>query len=80
MVPETCGAGDCHIKQPLLMAELSPNLLLILIHSSVGGYARRDAIRKTWLSHLTNKESFPIQYRYFSVSVRVVRLLSIVEC
>ncbi len=57
IVPETCKASNCHIKQPLLMAEMSPNLLLILIHSSVGGNARRSAIRKTWLSHLTNEES-----------------------
>ena len=64
LAPDTCVAEDCRVKQPLLSAELSPDLLLVLIHSSASGKAVRDAVRQTWVSSLTNERNTPIQYRY----------------
>ena len=67
IVPNTCTASDCHLQDPLPLAKLSPNLLIILIFSnSAAGEAKhqRDAIRATWARDLSNQESSPIHYRY----------------
>lgn len=72
LTPDTCVASDCQLRQPLLPAELSPNLLLILIHSSANGRSVRDAIRQTWLSGVNNQQYSPIQYRWGNVSIPYV--------
>ena len=67
IVPSTCTASDCHLQDPLPLAMLSPNLLIILIFSnSAAGEAKhqRNAIRGTWARDLSNQEGSPIHYRY----------------
>ena len=55
-----CTESDCSLP-----AAFSPNLLLILIFSSAVGEAKdkREAIRATWASGLTNKEGSNVHYR-----------------
>lgn len=63
VLPDTCVNKDCKLSDPLPLSKLSPNLLLVLIHASAGGRDKRDVIRDTWLSGMSNKDNSPIQYR-----------------
>lgn len=63
-MPDTCISEDCQVRDPLPMSELSPNLLLVLIHASAREKETRDAIRETYVSRLANHVDAPIQYRF----------------
>lgn len=63
-MPNTCISEDCLVRDPLHVTELSPNLLLVLIHASAWNKETRDAIRDTYVSRLANIDGAPIQYRF----------------
>ena len=65
--------SDCSLQDPLTseITVLSPNLLLILIFSNAVGEAKdkREAIRETWASGLTNQEGSRVHYRYVNLQL-----------
>ena len=63
-VPNTCVATSCRVEPPLDESQLSPNLLLILIHASAERTKLREAIRLTWIKDIINSDELPVQYRY----------------
>ena len=64
---EECIGEGCRVSESLTLEQLSPNLLLVLIHAKAKGRERRNVIRRSWISccrHFVPPDSAPIQYRF----------------
>lgn len=55
---------DCSVRDPLELALLDPDLLMVLIHAKANDKETRDAIRRSWLLPFRKLKNSPMQYQF----------------